>query len=105
MQTLRDVVKWLEAEESEVSTKTICLRSPWNADAEARVVEQDEKGGLPLNVLSDGLKYFLEISVAVEVLEVLRDRPTRSTSEDACRLLLYYAEYDAYPEWVRPRRQ
>ena len=100
MQTLRDVVKWLKgAEESEVSTKTIFLRSPWTADAEARVVEQDEKGGLPQDVLSEGLKYFLEISVAIEVLEVLRDR-RKSTTEDACRLLLYYAEYDAYPEWL-----
>ena len=42
MQTLRDVVKWLEvADESEVSMKTICLRAPWNADSEARVVEVD----------------------------------------------------------------
>ena len=101
MKTLRDVVKWLEgAEESEISMKTICLRAPWTADSEARVVEHDEEGRLPPDALSDGLKYFLETLVAVEVLEVLRDRPTKSTTDDASRLLLYYAENDAYPEWV-----
>jgi hypothetical protein len=101
MQTLRDVVKWLEgAEESDVSMKTICLRAPWTADAEARVVELDEESRLPPDALSDGLGYFLETSVAREVLDVLRNRPTKSTTEDACSLLLYYAENDAYPEWV-----
>lgn len=99
MQTLGDVVKWLEgAEESEVSMKTICLRAPWADDAEARAVDQDEQGRPSSDALSDGLKYFLETSVAIEVLEVLRDQATKSTTGDACRLLLYYAENDAYPE-------
>jgi hypothetical protein len=98
MRTLRDVVKWLEeAEESEVSVKAICLRAPWTADAEARVVELDEESRLPQDALSDGLRYFLETSVAREVLDGMRNRPT---TEDACSLLLYYAENDAYPEWA-----
>ena len=60
MQTLRDMVKWLEvAEESEVSMKTICLRAPWTADAEARVIELDEESRIPPDALSDGLRYFL----------------------------------------------
>jgi hypothetical protein len=101
MQTLNDVVKWLEgAEKSEVSMKTICVREPWTADAEARVVETDEDGRIPQDALSDGLRYFLETTVAREVLDVLRDRPTKSATEDACNLLLYYAENDAYPEWA-----
>lgn len=100
MQTLRDVVKWLErAGESEVSMKTICLRAPWTADSEARVVELDEESRLPPDALSDGLKYFLEASVALEVLDGLRHRRI-ITTEDACNLLLYYAENDAYPEWA-----
>jgi len=83
MQTLRDVVKWLQrAEESEVSMKTISLRAPWTPDLEVRVVEHDEEGRLPPNALSDSLKYFLETSVAIEVLEVLRDRPTKSTTDE-----------------------
>ena len=66
MRTLRDVVKWLEAaEESEVSMKTICLRAPWTADSEARVVELDEESRLPPDALSDGFEYFLETFVAL----------------------------------------
>jgi hypothetical protein len=100
MQTLRDVVQWLErAEESELSMKTICLRPPWIADSEARVVEVGEDGRIPPDTLSDGLKYFLETDVALEVLDGLRIRRAIST-EDACHLLLYYAENDAYPEWA-----
>ena len=100
MQTLRDVVRWLEiADESELSMKTICLRPPWIAESEARVVEVDEDGRVPPDTLSDGLKYFLESNVAQEVLDGLRNRRAIST-EDACRLLLYYAENDAYPEWA-----
>jgi len=100
MQTLRDVVKWLEgAEDSEISMKTICVRAPWTADAEARVVELDEESRIPPDALSDGLRYFLETAVAREVLDGLRNRRT-TTTEDACNLLLYYAENDAYPEWA-----
>lgn len=101
MRTLRDMVKWLEgAEESELSMKTICLRVPWTADSEARVVELD-KESLPPDALSDGLKYFLETSVAREILDGLRKNvPTKSTTEDSCNLLLYYAENDAYPPWT-----
>jgi hypothetical protein len=94
------VVKWLEsAEENDVSMKTICVRAPWTADAEARVVALDEESRLPPDALSDGLKYFLETEVALEVLDGLRNRRIIST-EDACSLLLYYAENDAYPEWA-----
>ncbi len=100
MQTLRDVVKWLEsAEENYVSMKTICVRAPWTADAEARVVALDEESRLPPDALSHGLKYFLETEVELEVLDGLRNRRIIST-EDACSLLLYYAENDAYPEWA-----
>jgi hypothetical protein len=104
METLRDVVKWLErAEKNEVSMKTICLRPPWTADSEARVVEVDDENRIPTDTLSDGLKYFLETEVALEVLDGLRNRRI-VTTEDACNLLLYYAENDAYPEWANKGR-
>ena len=48
----------------------------------------------------DGHKYFLEASVARDVMDVLRSRPTPSSTDDACNLLIHYAENDAYPDWV-----
>jgi hypothetical protein len=101
MKSLRDVVLWLQqAGGDELSMKTICLRKPWTDQAEARVVQLDEDSRLPPDAESDGHKYFLEASVAREVLDVLRSRPTPSSTEDACKLLLDYAENDAYPDWV-----
>ncbi len=101
MQTLGDVTRWLQAApEQELSMKTLCVREPWSAAAEARVVKVDEAGRLPRDVKASGLRYFLEATVAREVLDVLKTRPTASQPEDACRLLIYYAENDGYPPWV-----
>jgi hypothetical protein len=101
MDSLLDVVRWLQgADESELSMKTVCLRYPWAADAQALVVELDEESRLPSGALTGGLKYFLEASVAREVVDVLRNRPRKSSPEDACKLLIHYAENDAYPDWV-----
>ena len=101
MKSLRDVVLWLQAAHGdELSMKTICLRKPWTAQAEARIVQLDEESRLPPDAQADGHKYFLEASVAREVLDVLRSRPTPSSTEDACKLLVYYAENDAYPDWA-----
>lgn len=61
----------------------------------------DENFGIPTDVKEAGFSYFLEIFVAREVLEVLEGKP--STSEERVRLLIYYADNDAYPEWVHQR--
>jgi hypothetical protein len=58
------------------------------ADAEARLVELDEEYRVPRDVVSEGLRYFLETTVAREVLDGLRNRRI-TTTEDACNLLLY----------------
>lgn len=101
MRVLSDVVSWVQqADARELSMKTICLREPWTARAEARVVALDEASRLPPDAIQGGYKYFLEASLAREVLDVLRNRPTPSSAEDAGKLLIHYAEHDAYPEWV-----
>lgn len=101
MRVLSDLVSWIQrADARELSMQTICVREPWTADAEARVVGLDEESRLPPDALHGGFKYFLEASLAREVLDVLRNRSTPSSAEDACKLLIHYAAYDAYPEWV-----
>jgi hypothetical protein len=77
---------------------TIFVRRPWSAVAEARVSPLDEDSRVPAAVKEGGFEYFLEVHVAREVLE---DCDSRSlTREERIRLLLYYAENDAYPEWL-----
>lgn len=101
VKSLRDAIVWVQgADEHELSVKTIFVRGPWAAEAEALVVQLDEESRPPADAEAAGHKYFLEASVAREVLDVLRSRPTKSSTDDACKLLIHYAENDAYPGWV-----
>lgn len=78
--------------------KVICARRPWTFEAEAVVGRLDGNLRVPNALARDGFEYFLEVSVAQEVLEVFGSRnPTEAEIRD---LLLYYAENDAYPGWV-----
>lgn len=80
---------------------TLCARRPWSAAAEAIAVELDEEGRVPPQVKGAGYAYFLDVPTAREVLEVFGDR--RPTAEERLRLLLHYAENDAFPDWVYGR--
>lgn len=92
--TLLDVVDGLEKMNIE---SALCLRAPWQGSAEC-VVVPNEKTGIPHEIEKAGFSYFLEVAVAKEVLGVLGSRP--ATRDEKVRLLLYYAENDAYPTWV-----
>jgi hypothetical protein len=79
----------------------IFARKPWNSTSEAIVAKLTEDFRVPASVSTTGLEYFLEVSVCQEVLEVFGDKP--ATNEEKQRLLIFYAENDAYPEWVYNR--
>jgi hypothetical protein len=78
----------------------ICARAPWSSSSQCVVVSPDENLGVPKRFKDDGFIYFLEVNVAQEVLGVFDDVPHCPTQEEKVRLLIYYAENDAYPEWV-----
>lgn len=95
--TLKDIVRWvLATTEDQLSMKTICAREPWSADSAARIVDLDAESRLPPDAQQDGFRYFLEASVAREVLDVV---PVTSGASDAelCDIVIYYAQNDAYP--------
>lgn len=71
---------------------------PWTPDSEAEIGTLDHNFRVPDEMNNRGLEYFLEASVAKEVLKVFGE--TRPTRERMCALILFYAENDAYPEWV-----
>jgi hypothetical protein len=79
----------------------LCVRRPWAPSADCIVVAPDEDLGVPKHIKDAGLAYFLEVHVAHEVLGVFGDSPP--THEEKIRLLIYYAENDAYPDWVYRR--
>lgn len=79
----------------------IFARKPWSATSEAVTAPLGENFQVPSDVVALGLDYFLEVHIAREVLEVFGDRP--ASSEEKLRLLIFYAENDAYPGWVYQR--
>lgn len=92
---LKDFVRRLnQLDESAI----LCVRPPWTSDAECMVIAPDKNLGVPDEVKRAGFAYFLEVHVAREVLLVLDQKG--AALEDEVELLLHYAEYDAYPEWV-----
>lgn len=74
---------------------------PWSATSPAAVVLLDDAFTPPKEILEQGLTYFLEVHVAKEVLEVFGDRPP--TRVEKHNLIIFYAENDAYPDWVYTR--
>ncbi len=93
--TLSDAIRSLGAMQAE---QIVCARPPWAPDSECVVVEPDERLAVPESVKRMGFRYFLEVGVAREVLE---DVAQKSLSEDdKVRLLIFYAENDAFPEWI-----
>ena len=79
----------------------ICVMRPWTPDAEARLTPPDDDLGVPDEVKAAGFVYFLEVHVAKEVLGVFDEKP--ASVDEQVRLLLAYAENDAYPDWVYER--
>ena len=78
--------------------QVIFARKPWTLAAEADVGKLDADHRVPSALAKMGLAYFLEVSVAQEVLEVFGKR--KPSIDEKCALLMFYAENDAYPQWV-----
>lgn len=79
----------------------ILARKPWTPASEAAAAPLGEDFHVPSHLATNGLEYFLEVHVAKEVLKVLGGRTARK--EEQLRLLIFYAENDAYPDWVYER--
>lgn len=79
-------------------TRTIVAKRPWTANSEARLVLLTDEYRVPSDVLSEGFEYFLEVDIAVN--EVLGDRANRLSPAQRIAAVVFYAENDAYPEWL-----
>jgi hypothetical protein len=95
---LRELVANLEQLDDD---QIICVVQPWTSGAEARLTPPDDRLAVPDDVKRAGFAYFLEVHVAKEVIGVFGEKP--GSVDEKVRLLLEYAETDAYPEWVYHR--
>jgi len=99
--TLGETIKQLDALDE---FDMLCARRPWSASAECVVTSLNDDLGVPPHIKEAGFEYFLEVFTAREVLEafgVFSKKPP--TEEEKIRLLIHYADYDAYPDWIRKR--
>ena len=96
--TLNEAVSRLDSWNEE---STLFVRGPWTPLAECVLAELDDGLGIPQEVTLAGSDYFLDVHVAREVLGVFGEKPT--PLDRKVRLLLFYAEHDAFPDWAYQR--
>ncbi|TGR17814.1 MULTISPECIES: hypothetical protein [unclassified Mesorhizobium] len=69
---------------------------PWTEDSDAMVLPQQDGVLVPREAAKEGLAYFLEINLAIEITEALvvsqKEKPNISA---ICERVIYYATYDA----------
>lgn len=94
--TLLEAIRVLDALDT---SHTIYAMEPWHADSSVIVGQEADDGTMPSEAAALGLKYFLEISITLEVIEGWRDNIEYTpTLEQICNMVIYYATYDAWPE-------
>ena len=104
--TLGDVIRLLSDLDTEA---TIYAQEPWKSSSPAllRIQDPEENEGL----FFDDCKYFLEVEIARDVVEVYekwrRDEGLETLHADRVRAVIHYATYDAYlplnpPETLPP---
>jgi len=76
----------------------IFVRQPWGREADAVLMRLSDDFSVPAEIKDTGFSYFLEVSVALEILEqFLLRSPSLEQITDS---VIYYAENDAFPEWA-----
>lgn len=90
--TLLDVIRDIAKLDPE---HTIYAEEPWTADSSAIVVWDPDEGDPP-EPRQLGLVYFLEVFIALEVIEDWKSVIDYSpTVEQICDRVIYYATHDA----------
>lgn len=75
---------------------TIYATEPWSPTSEIVVAEELESGGPPPEARARGMKYFLEVFIANEVMESFTSQLGRApTDAEKCERLINYAINDA----------
>jgi hypothetical protein len=88
----------LDSIESLSDAHRIFVHRPWTLESLATVGPLTDDSRVPQVMVNEGFHYFLEISLAKELLSDFADRLTNLRKRRD--LIFHYSEYDAYPDWV-----
>lgn len=75
--------------------QTIYAKEPWCVDSEAVIAAEEEGSLVPERLARQGFSYFLEVSIASEIIPDLSHVQPSFTLEQWCERLIRYAENDA----------
>lgn len=75
--------------------QTIYAKAPWQTESEAVISAEAQGLPVPEQLARQGFSYFLEVSVAGEVIPDLSHVQPSFTLEQWCERLIRYAENDA----------
>ena len=88
------ILEVLSADDSAV----IFAKKPWVNGADSIISTLDDELKVPVKLKNQGFHYFLEYSLIDELNLIRAER----TIDDAkfIQVVIFYAENDAYPEWI-----
>lgn len=75
----------------------ICSRRPFHQSSEAVIVQLTPDYGVPEETKRQGFEYFLEKDGVIELLALAEGK--LKSREAKVELVVYYADFDAYPAW------
>ena len=76
----------------------IIAKKPWTISSDAGIIKLNISEKIEVPQVYIGMEYFIEINVAKEVLGM--PEAERISNEMKTELLIFYAENDAYPDWI-----
>ena len=95
--TLGDIVRDLDSLSGDLC---IVARRPWSGSSEAMLVRIGPDP-LPQHVKDAGFEYFIEVYILRD--EVFGDWSASLNTSERLSVATYYAENDAYPQWLNER--
>jgi len=94
--TLQEIVRRIDEFDDAEGALTIYAADPWKPSTLAVVACQRDDRRVPDEAVAAGCRYFLEVSIALEVLEHFPTLHGHQPSEaEKCERLIEYAENDA----------
>lgn len=83
-----------------VASDELCIvaKRPWDPDSEAELIQLTEDSRVPVDVKGNGYEYFLEVDIIRR--ELMDAFPKTLTSDQVVSAAIYYAEFDATPQWL-----
>ena len=92
--TLLEIFKSIYSQEFD-DLKTIYAKKPWSLESDAVIEDDPENCLVPPHLAEQGYDYFIEVFIALEFDEGVKQMTPSPTIDQRCQRLIEYATYDA----------